>query len=113
MRSAVFVAAILIGGIGHRARAEEIPTGKLPQGVAPLHYSLQLTLDPRAARFTGTARIRIRLDAPADHIWLHARHLRVSRASVSEANGESAKAVFAERDPDGVAEVRFETTLPA
>ena len=93
--------------------AEAPPTGKLPDDATPLSYALNLKIDPRAARFSGQTRIRVKLAHAADHVWLHARELDVDSVQVIDAAGRSRKADFALRDPSGVAEVSFGATLPA
>ena len=63
--------------------------GKLPTGVTPLHYSLALTIDPRQARFSGEARIRLKFDKQTRSFWIHGRDLRVNAASLNPASGSA------------------------
>ena len=37
----------------------EAPVGRLPQNVAPSHYRLELTIDPKEARFSGRVAIDV------------------------------------------------------
>ena len=94
------------------AFADAVPTGSLPRTAEPLAYALDLRVDPRETRFSGHVRIRVRLAAAADHVWLHGRDLDVTRAVVIEKDGRQHEATFAVRDASGVAELRFGTTLP-
>jgi alanyl aminopeptidase len=92
--------------------AEAIPTGKLPADATPLGYTLKFKVDPREARFSAHAGIRVKLAKATDHVWLHALDLDVSSAIVTDASGKIHKATFAQRDPEGVAEVTFDASLP-
>ena len=93
------------------AQAESPPTGKLPDDVRPLSYALDLKIDPRAERFSGEVRINVRLTRRAEHLWLHASEIDVSKIAVKEASGAMHKATLTQRDPSGVAEVSFEAAL--
>jgi len=93
--------------------AEPAPTGKLPDSAKPLAYALNLQIDPRGARFSGRARIRVELAEAADHLWLHARNLDVASAQIIDAAGAHHAATFTPHDPSGVAEIGFGGTLPA
>ena len=95
------------------ALAESPPTGKLPDSVVPLSYALKLQIDPHETRFSGEVGIHVRLTKPADHLWLHARGLDVASAVLTDAGGTRHKVEVTVRDPSGVAEVAFGTTLPA
>jgi alanyl aminopeptidase len=95
------------------ASADTPPTGRLPDTAIPLSYALNLKVDPRADRFTGQVRIRVKLTASVDHIWLHASDIDVARIDVTDARGTVHKAQLAVRDASGVAEVSFGGTLPA
>jgi len=99
--------------IARVATAEAPPTGKLPDDAKPLAYSLDLKIDPRADRFSGRVVIRVKLEKPVEHIWLHANELDVDDVEATDAHGEIHKAQLAVRDPSGVAEVSFDDTLPA
>jgi alanyl aminopeptidase len=104
-----FLASLLAWG----ARAEPVPTGRLPDTAIPLAYGLDLKVDPRAERFTGQVRIRVELTTSLDHLWMHASEIEVARIAVTDAAGKRHTATLAVRDPSGVAEVSFGGTLPA
>ena len=93
--------------------ADPVPTGKLPDDARPLAYALDLKIDPKADRFDGRVRIKVKLAKPADHLWLHAREIEVSKVAVTDAAGKSHEAKLSVRDPSGVAEVDFGGILPA
>ena len=58
------------------------PTFRLPEGVKPVRYSLELTVDPRQPVFHGTVRIEAEIANPTDLIWLNAKELEISDARV-------------------------------
>ncbi len=89
---------------------EAVPLGKLPADVHPTHESLALWIDPRKARFGGTAELELDLDRPRDTIWLHGRGLAVSAVTATSA-GATVTATYAEVDPIGVARVTLPTAL--
>jgi alanyl aminopeptidase len=109
-----FVAALLVATLFTGVvEAEAPPTGPLPDDATPLSYDLALKADPRAERFTGRVRIRVRLAAALDHLWLHGSDLDVARIEAIDAHGAVHPARFTLRDASGVAEVSFGATLPA
>ena len=91
--------------------AESPPTGKLPDDVKPLSYALDLKIDPRAERFSGEVRIRVRLTKRADHLWLHASEIAIDKITLKDASGALRNATLTQRDRSGVAEVEFGTAL--
>ena len=95
------------------AAAGLVPTGKLPEQATPLFYALSLKIDPREERFSGQVHIKAKLAKPADHVFLHARELDIAKVDVIDKAGQTHPCEFAERDPSGVIEVRFGTTLAA
>jgi cytosol alanyl aminopeptidase len=84
------------------APAEAVPTGRLPSDVRPVHYELELRIDPRAPSFTGKVSIRIDLERPRDVIWLHGNGLEAERAAITTLGGEVLEAKYEEVDPTGV-----------
>ena len=51
---AAIMAAGLLAACTPQA-AKPAADGRLPEGVTPLHYTLALTIDPRAERFSGVS----------------------------------------------------------
>src|SRR6202522_3959659 len=90
------------------AMADAPPTGKLPDDVKPLAYTLNMKIDPRADRFSGRVHIRVKLTEPLDHIWLHASEIDVDRIEEPDAIGTGTKAHFETADKSGGAEVSFD-----
>ncbi|QQR91412.1 MAG: hypothetical protein IPJ88_06705 [Myxococcales bacterium] len=62
---------------------EIVPTGRLPRDVRPLHYYLDLEVDPDQATFSGRARIELSLKRRRHRIWMHGQDLKVRSVTVS------------------------------
>lgn len=86
--------------------------GKLLPGVAPLHYTLDLTIDPRQERFQGDAKIKLTLDKPTKTFWIHGKNLAVSAATLTPASGAAIAATYAENG-EGFAEIVLAREAPA
>lgn len=69
---------------------EAAPTdGRLPKGVEPLGYTLELRVDPDEKTFQGSVKIRFRTDAPRRSVFLHARDLSVKSARLTSGSHTS------------------------
>lgn len=79
--------------------AHAVPSAdRLPDSVVPLHYRLQLRVDPAAKGFSGKAEIRLRLQQPTRCFWLHALDLTVDTFSLQDAQGKPIQAALAGKD---------------
>ncbi len=112
MRPALVLACALLACATQRSRPpssgpDAPPALQLPDGVRPLRYALDLEVVPDAPGFRGAAAIEIELAEPRTFVWMHARELRVSRASVEVAGSDPIPATFAQVNADGVAKVSF------
>ena len=56
--------------------------GRLPRRAHPTRYALDLNVDPTQARFSGRARIDMRIDDPTSAVVLNARGLAVRSAAI-------------------------------
>ncbi len=61
--------------------AEAAPTGQLPAHTRPTGYTLELTIDPDATHFGGTAFIDVELSEDRPLIWLHGANFEDVEAS--------------------------------
>ena len=93
--------------------ASTAPTGKLPSGVRPVAYRLDLLLDPRRDDFSGTVAIDVELDAPTHRIWLHGKDLDVTEVTGSTDSGIVYPGTYTEVLASGVAAIIFDEELPA
>jgi alanyl aminopeptidase len=95
-----------------RSAAAEIPTGRLPEGIAPVHYRLHLTIDPRESRFSGRVEIDMVLNEPAEAIWIHGNEIEMDRAS-AKVQGDEIELGWTQVSDIGVVRLEFERPLPA
>ena len=76
--------------------AQTAPPGfNLPGNFVPLKYTAELRIDPAADRFDGSISILVRVKKPAASLWLHAKDLLITRASIAGKRTE-ARVVSAE-----------------
>lgn len=87
------------------------PTGRLPGGVAPTHYRIDLEVAPAAERFSGRVRIDIRLDDATRLISLHGRDLTPTEVYAETAEGARIPATYAQVDDSGVVKLETETAI--
>ncbi|RMF13112.1 MAG: M1 family peptidase [Alphaproteobacteria bacterium] len=93
------------------AGGEAIPTGQLARINHPTGYVLDLTIDPRAERFSGTVAIDLAFGRPAKVIWLHGRNLDVKDVRL-EQGGRTIAGHYQEVHPTGVAKITLDE-MPA
>ncbi len=89
-----------------------VPAGKLPAGVTPTAYRLDLTVDPAKPTFAGHVEIDADVAAATSSVYLHGLGLKVGKAEVS-AGGKTVAARYSEVDPSGVARLDLASPLPA
>ncbi|HEX7061202.1 MAG TPA: M1 family metallopeptidase [Woeseiaceae bacterium] len=109
----LLLCAALLATAAHVQEASAAPNGRLPEGVRPLHYRLDLTIDPRKERFGGTAAIRLELDDASDGFWMHGNNLDVQEISVTPQGGEPVAATYEQVQDSGVVRIDFAETVPA
>ena len=93
--------------------AEAPPEARLPAGVAPEHYRLHLTIDPRQDTFSGSAEIAISLTEQTPLIWLHGKSLAVSSAQAVAPDGTITVLHWQQHTDFGVASLQADAPLPA
>jgi alanyl aminopeptidase len=62
---------------------------RLPNDIVPLGYELRLELDPNSETFRGDVKIKIRIETPTDHVWIHADDLDITGATLDDAKIEA------------------------
>lgn len=87
------------------------PAGKLPEGVRPLRYVIDLRINPQEDYFSGTASIEIEVDLHTRFVWLHGRGLNVARVEARKSNGKIIEATWEQVTEGGVAKVTFEKAI--
>ena len=92
---------------------EAVPAVRLPSDTRPTAESLELHIDPKQDRFSGTVDIAITLDQPRSVVWLHGKSFNVTRASATPDGGAEIAGTWQQRDESGMASITFPLTLPA
>ena len=92
-------------------RSAEPPIGVLGNSVTPVHYRLELVIDPSQERFSGTAIINVSLNEDRADLWLHGKSLNVTDVFVIDRDDNRVGATYAEKDDSGVALVSFERVI--
>ena len=107
LASALLVAAGL-------ARADDnVPTGPLPRTVVPSLVALELKLDPKQARFSGTTRIEATVAEPTRVIWMHGRDLEIAKAEAVLADGKRVALAASVEHVSGVLKLTAAQLIPA
>lgn len=58
------------------------PSGPLPRSVAPVHYHLELAMDPARSDFEGEVVIEVDVRSETRRVWLHARDVEIRSARI-------------------------------
>ena len=92
-----------------------IPTGRLPEEVAPTSYAIDLEIDPSQTDFAGEVQIAIQTSRELSRIWLHGHRIEALAAEVvpGAAGGSSITARYQEHNEEGVASLELGRPLPA
>ncbi len=85
----------------------DAPAGELSDKAYPLAYHLAMHIDPREDSFSGNAEIDIRLNNPANGIWLHGQSLQVDSVLLTTGGGQQSSAEYQQVLPSGVSRVDF------
>ncbi|HET9680018.1 MAG TPA: M1 family metallopeptidase, partial [Gammaproteobacteria bacterium] len=88
-----------------------IPTGRLPQTVIPQHYTVDLTMNPDEPTFSGHTEIAVKITEPVDTIWLHGKDLRVSKATLKLASGDTVPVDYQQVKDFGVVKLALPQTV--
>src|SRR5947207_11089983 len=62
--------------------------GRLPPGVKPTRYALDLTVDPSKHAFSGRVRIGVNVEQPTRSVVMHARGMSIRSASLSSSTAK-------------------------
>jgi alanyl aminopeptidase len=92
--------------------APEAPAGKLGSDVRPLHYRLDLEIDPASPGFSGIVAIDVDIRSPSNVIYLHGNNLAVTAVTLSGPDGLTRNATYEQVDSTGVARLTFADQLP-
>ncbi len=111
------VVLVAVGGYwlyAHRpVDLRDSPQGKLNDEVQPLHYQIDLTIDPKRDDFSGHVVIKVNLLRDSARLWMHGQNLSVENATVTTQAGKTFTAEYEEVGDSGVVELRFGQTISA
>lgn len=96
-----------VASVKTQAEALEPPVGRLEQPVSPTHYQLELQIDPRQERFTGTATINLDASEQISGFWMHGKDLDVSEAWVTDGTSARINVHYEEKHASGVARLEL------
>src|SRR5438067_7828058 len=78
---------LLAAAVAHaQEAAREPPAFRLGDTATPLEYALELAIDPRAAEFSGEARIAMRINRYTNVLWLNASKLSIESVRFEQEN---------------------------
>ncbi|MCR9269465.1 MAG: M1 family metallopeptidase [Hyphomonadaceae bacterium] len=89
----------------------QAPPGPLDPSPYPLHYDLDLTLDPRETRFGGTVTITLDVKARSSGLYLHGRDLVVTEVRSRVGEGQPLTGVWQPVLESGVAWLDYGQTV--
>ena len=98
--------------LARTALADDVPRGRLPDGVTPTHYALDLTIVPGQERFSGAVVIELTVAKPTNILWMHGQGLAVERATITNVDGTAAATWEEIANSGGVAKVTLARALP-
>nr|WP_070959957.1 M1 family metallopeptidase [Hyphomonas sp. Mor2] len=87
------------------------PPGPLAGTPYPLHYKLDLTLDPREARFGGTVIITLDVTERSSGVYLHGRDLEITEVRSRSGDAPARRGVWQPVLESGVAWLDFGQTV--
>ncbi|WP_242112977.1 M1 family metallopeptidase [Luteimonas aquatica] len=112
-RPVLLLALVLALPAGPAGAADPVPTGPLPRTVVPTLVRLELKIDPRQERFSGTVRIEAEVKQATDTIWMHGRDLTIGKTEAVLADGTRVALRTQLADVSGVLKMRAARALPA
>jgi alanyl aminopeptidase len=96
------------------ASKETAPKLRLPRDTRPVSEAIELAIDPKQERFSGSVDITIALEHPRSVLWLHGKGLSVKKVSATALpRGTALAGVWHQEDDGGIASVRLDQPLPA
>jgi alanyl aminopeptidase len=94
-------------------KVSEVPVGRLGDTVVPVHYRLELRIDPTKESFSGHVSIDAKINEPVNSVWLHGKGLEVDEIFLSDTNGNRIAASYEQKHESGVALVSLDQTVDA
>ena len=93
------------------SNAGQTPVGQLPRSVVPLAYTLEFTILPERATFSGRTQIVAEVKEQTRRIWLHGLNLTIKSATVA-VGGQTIVGEFSQVNAQGLAALDLPVELP-
>ena len=90
-----------------------IPVGRLGDAVVPIHYRLELRIDPTQESFSGKVSIDARVSDSLDSLWMHGKDFEVDEIFLTDADGNRVAASYEQKHDSGVSLVSLDRTVDA
>ncbi len=91
----------------------EIPVGRLGDAVVPVHYRLELRIDPTQESFSGKVSIDARVSDSLDSLWMHGKGFDIDEIFLIDADGDRVAASYEQKHDSGVSLVSLERPIGA
>lgn len=87
------------------------PVGKLPVGISPQSYALNLVIDPNEKDFSGNVAIKVDLEKSLKGFWMHGQNLIIDHAELTLADGSTMPVSYQESEEPGVSLITLEKAV--
>jgi alanyl aminopeptidase len=91
----------------------DAPVGRLGDTVVPVHYRLELRIDPTQESFSGKVSIDAKISDSLDSIWMHGKDFEVDEIFLTDTDGNRVAASYEQKHDSGVSLVSLEQTVDA
>ena len=91
----------------------EVPVGRLGDAIVPVHYRLELRIDPTQESFSGKVSIDARISESLDSLWMHGKDLEIDEIFLTDTHGNRVAANYEQKHGSGVSLVSLERTVDA
>ena len=93
-----------------------VPHAQLPEIAIPQAYRVDMTIDPQSDTMSGVVEIDVDVKISDQLIWIHAKEMTVSKATISYRNGTEIDLKFnpipLDEAPSGIAKLTSNQNLP-
>ncbi|MEJ2289601.1 MAG: hypothetical protein P8Y02_13350, partial [Deinococcales bacterium] len=91
----------------------ELGCDRLQDGdaVVPVHYNLELRIDPNEESFSGKVSIDAKVREALDNLWLHGNDFEVDEIFLTDQAGNRVDARYEQKHDSGVSLVSLERTV--
>ena len=91
----------------------EAPVGRLGDAVVPIHYRLELRIDPTEESFSGKVSIDVEVRESLESLWLHGEGFDIDEIFLIDPAGDRIAASYEQKHDSGVSLVSLGRTVDA